>query len=52
MNILNENELKTIDTMKRSISVPATFQRLTNEDATNIAEWTSGILNALDAFGS
>ena len=38
MNILNENELKTIDTMKRSISTPATFQTLTNETAVNIAE--------------
>ena len=52
MNILNENELKTIDIMKRSISTPATFQTLTNETAVNIAEWTGGILNSLDAFGS
>ena len=52
MNILNENELKQIDTMKRGISTPAIFQTLTNEDAANIAEWMGGILNALDAFGS
>ena len=52
MNILNENELKQIDIMKRGISTPATFQTLTNEDIANIAEWTGGILNALDAFGS
>ena len=52
MNILNENELKTIDTMKRSISTPATFQTLSNEDTVNVAEWTGNILNALDAFGS
>lgn len=52
MNILNENELKQIDIMKRDISTPATFQTLTNEDTANIAEWTGGILNALDAFGS
>ena len=52
MNILNENELKTIDTMKRGISTPTNFQTLTNETAVNIAEWTGGILNSLDAFGS
>ena len=52
MNILNENELKQIDFMKRGISTPATFQTLTSEDTANIAEWTGGILNALDAFGS
>ena len=52
MNILNENELKTIDIMKRSISTPATFQTLSNEDTVNVAEWTGNILNALDAFGS
>ena len=52
MNILNENELKQIDKMKSSISSPAEFQTLTNEDAVNIAEWTACLLNALDAFGS
>ncbi len=52
MNILNENELKQIDTMKSSISTPATFQMLPNEDTENIAKWTGGILNALDAFGA
>ena len=52
MNILNENELKTIDIMKRSISTPATFQTLSNEDTVNVAEWAGNILNALDAFGS
>ena len=52
MNILNENELKTIDSMKRSISTPAIFQTLSNEDTVNVAEWTGCILNALDAFGS
>ena len=52
MNILNENELTQIDIMKRGISSPAAFQTLTSEDTANIAEWTGGILNALDAFGS
>jgi len=52
MNILNETEHKTINEWKRGISTSATFQTLPNEDATNIAEWTGGILNALDAFGS
>ena len=47
MNILNENERKQIDTMKRSISTPATFQTLSNEDTMNVAEWTGSILNAL-----
>lgn len=52
MNILNENELKTIDTMKRCISTSAIFHTLSNEDTVNVAEWTGSILNALDAFGS
>lgn len=52
MNILNENELKTIDTMKRSISTTTDFQTLSNEDTANIADWTGCLLNALDAFGS
>ena len=52
MNILNENELKTIDTMKRNINTSAAFQTLPDEDAANIADWTSCLLNALDAFGS
>jgi len=52
MNILNESERKQIDTIKRSISTPAAFQTLQNEDTANIAEWTACLLNALNAFGS
>ena len=52
MNILNENELKQIENMKRRISTPAAFQMLQNEDTANIAAWTACLLNALDAFGS
>ncbi len=52
MNILNENELKTIDTMKRGISTPTNFQTLPDEATVNVTEWTGSILNALDAFDS
>ena len=52
MNILNENELKQLNEWKRSFSTAPTFKTLSNEDTANIGEWTGGILNALDAFGS
>jgi hypothetical protein len=52
MNILNEQEQKRLAELKRSISTTAEFQTLPNEDTSNRAEWTDGILNALDAFGS
>ena len=52
MNILNENELKQINALKRSFSTPATFHALPNEDVSSIADWTACLMNALDAFGS
>ncbi len=52
MNILNENERKQLSTLKQSISTTAAFQTLPNEETAKIADWTSCLLNALDAFGS
>ena len=52
MNILNENELKQLSTLKQSISTTAEFQRLPDEDIAKIADWTACLMNALDAFGS
>ena len=52
MNILNENELKQINALKRSFSTPATFQALPNEAVSSIADWTACLMNALDAFGA
>jgi len=52
MNILNENELKQLSTLKQSISTTAVFQTLPDEDTAKIADWTTCLMNALDAFGS
>lgn len=52
MNILNEQEQNRIAELRRSICMTAEFQTLPNEDTSNLAEWTDGILNTLDAFGS
>ena len=52
MNILNENERKQLSTLKQSISTTAVFQTLPDEDTAKIADWTTCLMNALDAFGS
>ena len=52
MNILNENELKELSTLKQSINSTADFQTLPDEDTAKIADWTACLMNALEAFGS
>ena len=52
MNILNENELKELSTLKQSISMIADFQMLADEDTAKIADWTACLMNSLEAFGS
>ena len=52
MNILNEQEQNRLAELRRSICMTAEFQTLPNEDTSNLAEWTDGILNALAGFGS
>ena len=52
MNILTETERKQLSALKQSINTTTDFQTLPDEDATNIADWTACLLNALDAFGS
>ena len=52
MNILNENERKRLNVLKQNVSTTAEFKTLLDEDTAIIADWTTCLMNALDAFGS